>query len=147
MRAERPRRARRSKDPMMYPTLLLTNGRFHTLTPAQPPVTAVAIHHGRLVAAGRDADVLPLAGPETERVDLAGRCVTPGLVDAHVHFQSFALSRWRLDLSQTRSLDDALERIAAFLAAAPLPGGVWLQGRGWNQANWPDGRFPHRRAA
>ena len=127
---------------MISPTLILNNGRFHTLAPNQPPVTAVAIHHGRFIAAGRDADVLPLAGPETERVDLAGRCVTPGLVDAHVHFQSFALSRRRLDLSQARSLDDALDRIAAFLAAAPLPGGAWLQGRGWNQANWPGGRFP-----
>jgi predicted amidohydrolase YtcJ len=81
-----------------------------------------------------------LLGSGGEWIDLNGRCVLPGLVDAHVHFEGFALSLQRVNLAVTADLDEALDRIAARVAEQEA--GVWLEGRGWNQTNWPGGAFP-----
>jgi predicted amidohydrolase YtcJ len=62
------------------------------------------------------------------------------LVDAHVHFQGFALSLQRVDLSGTATLEEALGRIAG--RADQGEADSWLEGRGWNQTDWADGAFP-----
>jgi predicted amidohydrolase YtcJ len=79
---------------------------------------------------------------EGERIDLGGATVVPGLVDAHVHFPSWALGRRELRLFGTRSLAEALERIEA----AEKPGQGWLRGRGWREEEWPEGERPTRAA-
>jgi predicted amidohydrolase YtcJ len=79
---------------------------------------------------------------EGERIDLGGATVVPGLVDAHVHFPSWALGRRELRLFGTRSRSEALERIEA----AEKPTGGWLRGRGWREEEWPDGERPTRAA-
>lgn len=117
--------------------LTLINGRFTTLDPNQPQVTAVAVRNGRIWAMGRDEDIKQLGG---EVVDLDGRTVTPGLVDAHVHFEGFSLSLLEIDLMDTTSLDDALGRIQARYET--LEDGEWLRGRGWTQADWTSHQFP-----
>src|SRR3954464_9675491 len=73
-----------------------------------------------------------------EPIDVGGARIVPGLVDAHVHFPSWALGRRELRLFGTRSMGDALERIEA--AAKPADG--WLRGRGWRQEDWPAGERP-----
>jgi len=57
-----------------------------------PNVQAVAIRGDRFVAVGTDADVLKTAGPGTQKIDLHGRCVIPGLIEGHVHPIEAALS-------------------------------------------------------
>jgi predicted amidohydrolase YtcJ len=82
-----------------------------------------------------------LIGPEDaegERIDVGGARVVPGLVDAHVHFPSWALGRRELRLFGTRSRTEALERIEA----AGKPGCGWLRGRGWREEAWPEGGRP-----
>jgi len=56
------------------------------------------------------------------RVDLAGACVLPGLVDAHVHFPSWALARRELRLFGCRSLPAALERVREAATTVPRDG-------------------------
>ena len=74
------------------------------------------------------------------REDGKGRVMIPGLIDAHLHVMSLGLAQLTLDLSQTRSLDEALSRLAAYAAA--YPDRPWLIGRGWNQERWGLGRYP-----
>src|SRR5687767_8485027 len=93
----------------------------------------------RLVVTGAvigrdDAD----ADADAERIDLGGARVVPGLVDAHVHFPSWALGRRELRLFGTRSMAEALDRIGA----APRPASGWLRGRGWRDEEWPEGDRP-----
>ena len=79
--------------------------------------------------------------PQTEfRQDGGGAVLIPGLVDAHLHVMGLGFGALTLDLSQTASLDEALEAIRAFAAANPER--PWLVGRGWNQEQWGLGRFP-----
>ncbi|MCZ7674436.1 MAG: amidohydrolase family protein [Chloroflexi bacterium] len=128
----------------MTATLVLTNGRFHTMDPANPTTNAIAIRDGRILATGRDADMKALLSQDGEWLDLNGRSVTPGLVDAHVHFQGYALHLQRIQLHQATSLADALDRISFHLKTdhrSPITGS-WLQGRGWAQDEWQDRAFP-----
>ncbi len=65
--------------------LLLHNGNIVTLDPARPGVEAVAISGDRIVEAGDSAALLAKALPSTQKIDLGGRSVIPGLIDSHIH--------------------------------------------------------------
>ncbi|MDP4574534.1 amidohydrolase [Qipengyuania sp. G39] len=79
--------------------------------------------------------------PQTDyREDGQGRVMIPGLIDAHAHVMGVGIGALTLDLSDTRSLDEALAKIAAF--AAENEARPWILGRGWNQEQWGLGRFP-----
>jgi predicted amidohydrolase YtcJ len=120
--------------------LVLTGGSVITLDPARPRATAVAVREGRIVAVGGEADVQPFRGPQTRVVALAGGGVVPGLADAHVHVEGIGQAAESLDLVGAASLQEALDRVAK--GARALPPGEWLIGRGWDQNDWPEKRFP-----
>lgn len=73
-------------------------------------------------------------------LDGQGRVMLPGMIDAHVHVMDIGFAALSLDLSDTTSLADALNRIAKF--SAEHPDRPWIIGRGWNQELWKLGRFP-----
>jgi predicted amidohydrolase YtcJ len=93
---------------------------------------------------GRVRQLLPRGQRTTQRpsfrIDGRGRTMIPGLIDAHGHVMGLGFNAIQLDLSETRSLEEAQARIAAFAAANPSP--RWIIGRGWNQERWGLGRFP-----
>jgi predicted amidohydrolase YtcJ len=74
------------------------------------------------------------------RFDGKGRTLLPGLIDGHGHVMGLGFNALQLDLSDTRSLEEAQRKIAAYAAANPTP--RWIIGRGWNQERWGLGRFP-----
>ncbi|HET8644495.1 MAG TPA: amidohydrolase [Vicinamibacteria bacterium] len=122
--------------------LLLAGGQVATLAgpglDARP--LAVAVRGGRIVALGTEAELKPLLGPRTRRLDLAGALVLPGLTDAHVHVEGLGTARESLDLVGAATLAEALARVSA--AARTLSAGEWLLGRGWDQNDWPGQKFP-----
>ncbi len=73
-------------------------------------------------------------------VDGAGRVMLPGLIDAHGHVMGLGFMALQLDLTGTNSLAELQARLKAYAAANP--GGGWILGRGWNQENWADKKFP-----
>lgn len=116
--------------------VLLTHASIHTMDPACPRASAVAIRNGRILAVGGDE----LDMPGAARIDLEGRCVIPGLTDSHIHLRWTAITLQMVDLSGCRALEEALERIAT--RAAQTPVGEWLTGHSWNQEEWRERRFP-----
>ena len=76
----------------------------------------------------------------TYKVDGRGRFIIPGLIDSHGHVMGLGFSALTLDLTEAKSLPDALARIAAYAKAHPDR--PWIIGRGWNQELWPEKRFP-----
>lgn len=78
--------------------------------------------------------------PLSFRLDAQGKTLIPGLIDGHGHVVMLGLSLMTLDLSDTHSLDEALAKIKAYVAANP--GRKWILGNGWNQEQWHLGRFP-----
>jgi len=79
--------------------------------------------------------------PQTDfREDGKGAVMIPGLIDAHAHVMGIGIGALTLDLSDTNSLQEALDKIRTF--AAENPDRPWILGRGWNQEKWNLGRFP-----
>jgi predicted amidohydrolase YtcJ len=114
-------------------TSVLVGGTVRTLDPERPRAAALVLSGGRVAAVLDDPADAPAGA---RRVDLAGACVVPGLVDAHVHFPSWALARRELRLFGCRSLAEALERVRQ--AATGVPRGGWLRGRGWRDELWTE---------
>ncbi len=126
----------------MQAELLLVNGQIYTMESDQPKATAVAMKGNRIVAVGGDEDLSFAVAPGARVVDLGGRAVIPGLIDAHVHFGSYSLGVYRgeIDLDNVPTKEEAVERVAE--AARRVPPGRWLQGAGWNKNIWPEPSFP-----
>ncbi len=120
--------------------LVLTNGAVLTVDPRDSVAEAVAITGGRIVAVGTNAQIKPHIGSATQVVDLAGRAVTPGLIDSHVHFSEVD-ALFNVDLSDIaiKSMDDVLRRIAAQVAT--LKPGEWVRGRGWDEGKLAERRY------
>jgi predicted amidohydrolase YtcJ len=78
----------------MQAEVVLRGGPIYTMDATQPPASCLAIAGGRILASG-GAEVEELRGPHTRVIDLRGRAVVPGFVDAHIHFGSYALTRGR----------------------------------------------------
>lgn len=109
------------------PTFLLHNAVVFTANAAQPRAQALAVSGERIVAVGTDAEVLALAGPATEVIDLGGRLVVPGLNDAHVHVGPWP-EMHGLGLSGRTEPTWAAALDSVRAAAAATPPGTWLQG-------------------
>src|SRR2546430_32413 len=114
--------------------MLLTNGRIYLMDAWDTVVDTLVVRDGRVAFAGRRSEV-NVAGAE-EIVDLGGRAVVPGLVDAHGHLMHLARGRLTLDAGGARSEAEVAERVAA--RAARTPRGEWLGGRSWDSNRWPD---------
>lgn len=114
--------------------LILRNARVYTVDPDQPWAEAVACASGRILAVGSSAEIMALAGPETEIIDAGGRLALPGLTDAHVHLLQFAIRRQEVSLFGVRDFDEARRRVRQAVAEAEP--GEWVKGWGWDENFW-----------
>jgi predicted amidohydrolase YtcJ len=93
---------------------------------------AVAISGDRVVAVGSEPAMRELAGPDAELIDGGDRAVVPGVTAFHLHLVGMARARHSLQLDVVPDFDRLLAEVAS--AAALLPDGAWLTGRGWSEA-------------
>ena len=104
---------------------VLLNGKILTVDPQFSVRQAVAIHEGRVLAVGTNAQIKKLQGPKLQVIDLQGRTVIPGLIDNHMHAVRAALT-WKTEVNWigASSLADALARLHD--AAQKAKPGEWL---------------------
>ena len=115
--------------------MLLLNGRFHPRADSAAVVGALLIEGGRVTRAGEPEQ---LGGPGSGTVvNLGGRTVLPGLIDAHIHLEQYA-RRLSLVDCELPSVADCLIRIRE--RAERTAPGEWILGHGWNQNLW--GGYP-----
>jgi predicted amidohydrolase YtcJ len=112
----------------MSSDLLLLGGRVRTLDAAGTVAEAVLVENGRIAAVGASRDLAGRARPQTPVVDLAGRTVLPGLIDAHAHLELSALADMRWVDVRALSPADAAIRVAD--AAADADRGDWIVAQG-----------------
>jgi hypothetical protein len=120
--------------------LVAYNGLIHTVDDSTPSATALAVGGGRVLYVGDSAGAMAFHGDETQLVDLRGNTVIPGMVDAHAHLAGLGAALRNVDLVGTESYEAVIERVVA--RAGEVPVGTWIIGRGWDQNDWPDTRFP-----
>jgi hypothetical protein len=124
------------------PDLIFHNGRFTTLDRSNPAATAVAIKDGKFSAVGTDAEIMPLAGPNTHRIDLKGRRALPGLIDNHLHIIRGGLNfNMELRWDGVRSLADAMGMLKRQVAVTPPPQWVRVVG-GFTEHQFAEKRLP-----
>ena len=123
--------------------LVLYNANIITMDPSTPNVSAIALDRGRILAAGSDQEIISNYlkvenphGSDEGMMDLQGRVVIPGLTDAHIHLENFALSLQKIDC-ETHSRAECIQRVADQVRVKPV--GSWILGHGWNQNNWTEG--------
>ncbi|SED47762.1 amidohydrolase [Rhodobacter sp. 24-YEA-8] len=125
------------------PDRIFVNGNFITMDSANPTAEAVAIIDGRFVLVGTNDDVQALAGPDTERIDLAGQTVIPGLFDSHLHLYLAGIEAARVPLIDCRSIAELQEAISCRARATPKGG--WIIGAmGWHESLLRENRLPTR---
>jgi predicted amidohydrolase YtcJ len=115
---------------------LIHNVRAYTFDPTCPSVSVIGIEAGRIVAAG-GAELLS-KHKQAEHEDMGGRIVIPGLIDAHIHLQEYALSKQVVDC-ELESKSEILHRVTE--RARETPPAEWIRGHGWNQNTW-GGEWP-----
>ena len=127
--------------------LVLVNGKVITVDPKDTIAEAVAVKGNRIVAVG---DVSAWRGPKTQVIDLKGRPLLPGFIDAHSHVAGMANVEAHLINIQVPPLKDGAAIIAKLKEAAEkLPAGAWLVGQGTYNQVMPtreelDAAFPDR---
>ncbi|WP_232819998.1 amidohydrolase [Aliidiomarina celeris] len=102
--------------------------------------SAMAVQNGRIIATG-DHGLLSLL-PDAKHVDLGGRTVLPGLIDAHGHILSLGEYLQQVDLRGLTSKTAAVAEVTNY-ADKNLQLN-WIVGRGWNQVLWPERQFPNK---
>ncbi len=117
---------------------LFVGGILHLAAGPQP--MAVAEEHGRIVALVPPTGVGPWRRTAREVVELSGAHVYPGFTESHGHFVGYGATLEQVDLTGAASAHELVERVRK--AAAGLPHGRWIEGRGWDQNLWAGKAFP-----
>ncbi|HGM5269095.1 TPA: amidohydrolase [Serratia marcescens] len=125
-----------------HASLIITNGKFHTVDRQNPTAQAVAIRDGKFLAVGSESEVMQHAGPETQVIDLHGHTAIPGLNDSHLHLIRGGLN-YNLELrwEGVPSLADALRMLKEQALRTPNPQWVRVVG-GWTEFQFAERRMP-----
>ncbi|MDQ3073557.1 MAG: amidohydrolase family protein, partial [Bacteroidota bacterium] len=99
---------------------------------------AFAVNDGTFVGVGSSEEILDKYASD-QVIDLQGKAVYPGFIDAHCHFYGYGSTRFTVNLVGTNSFEEVLQRTVAFAADHPTG---WIQGRGWDQNDWTNKEFP-----
>ncbi|WP_380678070.1 amidohydrolase [Salinigranum sp. GCM10025319] len=132
--------------------LVLTNAEVHTLAEPDETYEAVAVRDGRIVRLTTAYDVDFLVGTDTHVVDLGGRPVLPGFVDAHTHLPMVGRRLVHADLAvdsrskaidrlRERAVDLAVEDTGGDRGRGKDGGDPWIQGFGYDESRWDDDRY------
>jgi predicted amidohydrolase YtcJ len=135
-----PRGARAAGPPA---DLIVTGATVHTVDDRLGSVEAFAVRGGRFVFVGDAAGAMLLRGSATHVLDLSGKTVLPGLVDAHLHLTDVGLALHEVDLFGVLSVGELIRRTVAFAQKSQDP---WIMGEGWDQNRWPERTFPTHEA-
>lgn len=123
-------------------TMLYLNGTIYTMDAAQPQAQAMAIDSasGRIIAVGTDDEVRRIGGQQREIVDLQGKTVLPGFIDAHIHLLDTAYRAHYIDGGNCTGEDEVVALVRARVAQTPQ--GQWIQGGHWDKNLWSGQQFP-----
>ncbi|MFL5735707.1 MAG: amidohydrolase [Chloroflexia bacterium] len=129
-------------SPFGAEVIIIENARIYTMDRHMPVLEALAWRDGHILNPGAGATESLAKAGRALRVDLQGRTVIPGLIDAHIHFLSYSRSLTKIDLDGVASKEEALAMVAA--RAREVGPGQWVLGGGWNNNLWSPPDFPTR---
>jgi predicted amidohydrolase YtcJ len=116
--------------------MYLYNAKIYTMDHNKPIVSALAMRDGKIMTVGDDQKILGEFCGLMSGQDMKGKTILPGLADAHIHLEYFALGLQKVDC-ETDSKAECLRRIAERVSETSV--GDWVLGHGWNQNTWVEG--------
>ncbi|MEK6570922.1 MAG: amidohydrolase, partial [Bacteroidota bacterium] len=119
--------------------LLVVNGLVYTVDQSNSTAEAIAISAGKVVGVGSSSEILKRFKAK-DVLDLQGKAVYPGFIDAHVHLLGLGASLMTLNLVGTTSAEQVTRFVGDRVKAAKT--GTWIRGRGWDQNDWRVKEFP-----
>jgi len=119
--------------------LIVHNARIYTVDSTFSKAEAFAVRDGKFLEVGSSQAILEAYEADSV-VDLGGQPVYPGFYDPHAHFMGLGQVLDQADLVGDTSYDEVIERLKAYHRSHPEA--MWIIGRGWDQNDWPDKRFP-----
>ncbi|MGB5237145.1 MAG: amidohydrolase [Flavobacteriaceae bacterium] len=129
------------EEPKEKADLIVINANIYTVDQEFSKATALAVRDGRFLAIEEDS--LLLATYDADLViDVEGKAIVPGLIDAHCHFYELGLTEQLVDLNGTKSFEEILNRIKYFTEKNRS---IVIRGRGWDQNDWEIKEFPTRK--
>jgi len=120
---------------------IVKNSKIYTVDSAGTIGQAMAVRNGLIVEVGTDLEIGKKYISE-QVIDLGGKPVYPGFYDAHCHFAGYAENLRKADLADTKSFPEICDILVKHQQEFPS---AWVLGRGWDQNNWPEKKFPDRR--
>ncbi len=121
-------------------TLALIEGRIYAGKNLDELYEAIGMAGNRITVLGENRVIESACNPTTKVVRLNNRAVIPGFIDAHTHFIQMGVNASQLELSNTRSIESLLKRVAD--RCKSTPSGRWVLGSGWDESKWLDRRYP-----
>ena len=128
--------------PAPPPPLLLEGATVYASADASGKRASILVRGGTIAFVGDPAAARARAG-DARVLDLAGRFVFPGLIDAHGHLEGLGEALEMADLRDAADAREAASRVGT--AARGLPASAWARGRGWDQNRWPGRAYPDAR--
>jgi predicted amidohydrolase YtcJ len=114
--------------------LVIKGGTIYTMESTSPTVEAVAVSGDKIVFAGTAAAAEEFVADATQVIDLAGRTMTPGLIEGHGHIMGLGYNEMNLNLADVRSYEELVQKVKE--AVDKSEPGQWIVGRGWHQDKW-----------
>lgn len=121
--------------------LILTNAEVHTLTESDESAEALAVRDGEIIRVGSAYEVGFLEGVETHTIDLDGRVLLPGFIDAHTHMVEVGKRLVHADLSEAQSAEEAVSILTEHANETERE---WILGYGYDESNWNESRYLDR---
>jgi predicted amidohydrolase YtcJ len=118
---------------------LYVNGRFYTMDDQNTIAGAIAVSGDRIAGVGSQ-EYIRRKFKAKNIIDLQGKTVFPGFIDAHCHLLGLGLARMTVDLDGVESEEEAAVIVGR--KAGTVPAGQWIRGRGWNENEWPKKNLP-----
>ena len=122
----------------MYAEKIFINGKIYTMEHEGDVAEAFAVRDKKIIAVGTNEEIKSFEHDET--VDLEGKTVLPGFIDAHIHLLAYGAGLLSVDLRGVTSIREVSELMAK--KAAETPEGEWVRGLNFDQELFTEGRLP-----
>jgi len=118
--------------------LIIHNAKIYSCDENFTVYEAMAIRDGKIVELGPEREILNRYDCDNI-IDAQLKPVYPGFHDAHCHFWAYAQTFSEVDLNDSKSFNEVVERVIDFEKENKSE---WITGRGWDQTLWPENKFP-----
>ena len=119
---------------------IITNAKVYTADASFTVLQCFAVKGDKIIAVGTDTTILATYEADSI-INMEGKTILPGLIDAHCHFYGYAKGLRECDLVGTRSYNEVIERVRQFAVNNKRP---WIIGRGWDQNDWESKTYPDK---